>query len=277
MADFKTHISASTTIGVGYGIAGYFNGMTWDSCIVAAGLCSVSGMLPDLDSDSGIPIRETITFAAAVVPMLMIDRFQEFGLTHAQMVALGVLIYVAIRFGIAEIFKRYTVHRGMWHSVPAALTATLLGFLICSCNELDERIYKALAVFIGFMTHLVLDEMYSIDLRGVRIKKSFGTAIKFFSTRSMWANISTYGKLIIVALLAFSDPVLMEKYGDREPHLPMVAREWFSRIPYVGTALQTTPPSDDEEVPHRAASGRGLLNRASDKSESQPTFGTFLR
>ena len=192
MADFKTHISASTMLGVGYGVVGYSNGLAWDSCVVAAGLCSVSGMLPDLDSDSGIPIRETISFGAAVVPMLMIDRFQEFGLSYSQIVAVGGLLYVAIRFGVAGIFKRYTVHRGMWHSIPAALTATLLGFLVCSCNELDVRIYKSMAVFIGFMTHLLLDEMYSIDLRGRRIKKSFGTAIKFFSTRSMWANVSTY-------------------------------------------------------------------------------------
>ena len=57
MADFKTHISASTMLGVGYGVVGYSNGMTWDSCVVAAGLCSVSGMLPDLDSDSGGSLR----------------------------------------------------------------------------------------------------------------------------------------------------------------------------------------------------------------------------
>ena len=277
MADFKTHISASTMLGVGYGVVGYSNGMTWDSCVVAAGLCSVSGMLPDLDSDSGIPIRETISFAAAVVPMLMIDRFQELGLTYAQIVAVGGLIYVAIRFGLAGIFKRYTVHRGMWHSIPAALTTTLLGFLICSCNELDVRIYKSLAIFIGFMTHLLLDEMYSIDLRGRRVKKSFGTAIKFFSTRSTWANVSTYGKLIIVALLAFGDPVLMEKYGDREPHLPVVAREWFSQLPYVGQAFQSDAPSGETDVYRRAASGRGLLNQDPDGNEDESPFGTFLR
>src|SRR5687768_1680103 len=76
MAGFKTHIATSTALGIGYGSAAFlfFEALPGD-CLLAAGLCSVSGMLPDLDSDSGVPVRESITFAAAVVPMLMMRRF----------------------------------------------------------------------------------------------------------------------------------------------------------------------------------------------------------
>lgn len=33
----------------------------------------------------------------------------------------------------------------------------------------------------GYLTHLILDELYSVDLYGAKLKKSFGTALTFFS------------------------------------------------------------------------------------------------
>src|SRR5688572_11826556 len=69
MAGFQTHIAASTITGVGYGVWGYHCGAPIETCVLAGGLCSVSGMLPDLDSDSGRPVQEISSFAAAVMPM----------------------------------------------------------------------------------------------------------------------------------------------------------------------------------------------------------------
>ncbi|MBN1908511.1 MAG: metal-dependent hydrolase, partial [Pirellulales bacterium] len=66
MADFKTHISTSGLLGVGYGAAAFvWFDVPWPTCVLAGGLCGVSGMLPDLDSDSGVPRRESVAFAAA--------------------------------------------------------------------------------------------------------------------------------------------------------------------------------------------------------------------
>ena len=81
MADFKTHITVSTICGAIYGIAGYRSGVPWETCAIAGGLCSVSGMLPDLDSDSGVPLREAVALSSAVVPMLLVDRLQRIGLS----------------------------------------------------------------------------------------------------------------------------------------------------------------------------------------------------
>lgn len=228
MAGFKTHITTSTTLGVGYGAAGYFfTDLPLTTCMLAGGLCSVAGMLPDLDSDSGVPVRETMTFVAAVVPMLMVDRLQHMGLSNESIVLAAGLIYLIIRFGVAEIFKRYTVHRGMWHSLPAAATAGLLAFLACSCNEIEPRLFKAAAVVLGFVSHLMLDELWSIQRRGTRLhfKRSFGTAMKFWS-KSRWANISTYAKLGALSVIAYCDPMVMHHYGfDRE--VPHIARQWL--------------------------------------------------
>lgn len=226
MAGFKTHIATSTVLGVGYGSAAFllYNAPPGD-CLLAGGLCSVSGMLPDLDSDSGVPVRETITLTAAVVPMLMIHRFETLGLSRETMVLAAAAVYLAIRFGVAYIFKRFTVHRGMWHSIPACLIAGLLAFLICSGDDLNLRFFKSGAVMLGFLSHLVLDEIWSVDIWHFRVKKSFGTALKFWG-KSGWANIATYGKLAALALLAVGDPLLMHHFGLQELKVPHIAREW---------------------------------------------------
>jgi hypothetical protein len=214
MAGFQTHISLSTITGLGYGVWGYHCGAPLETCVLAGGLCSVAGMLPDLDSDSGRPVQEISAFAAAVVPMLMVERFQTFGWSREMMVVAGAAIYAAIRFGVAEVFKRYTVHRGMWHSIPACLACGVLTFLIVAGQDLAPRLYKAGAVSLGFFTHLLLDELWSLRLRSgkLNVKKSFGTALKFFG-QNTWANASVYAKLGVLSFLAVGDPMLMHHYG----------------------------------------------------------------
>ena len=69
------------------------------------------------------------------------------------------------------------------------------------------RLYKAGGVVLGYVSHLLLDELYSFQFsRGkVRLKSSFGTAVKLFSDR-WWPNISTYVKLAILTFIAVKEP-----------------------------------------------------------------------
>jgi membrane-bound metal-dependent hydrolase YbcI (DUF457 family) len=216
VADFKSHITGSTLVGIGYGYWGVTTqAMSIESGIVAGGLCAVSGMLPDLDSDSGIPLRETSMFIAAVMPMLMIDRFRDLGLSHEAMAVAAMLVYIAIRFVAVEFFKRYTVHRGMWHSLPAAAVAGLIAYLVMPCQSEAVRVYKTLAVVLGFTVHLVMDEIWSVDTSGgIRFKKSFGTALKFFSDSAL-ANLSVYGKLFLLIYLAWGDGDVAQRIRTR--------------------------------------------------------------
>jgi hypothetical protein len=237
MADFKTHMAGSTLIGIGMGAAGYSYGIPLESCMLATGLCGVSGILPDLDSDGGVPYRESVAFISAFVPLLLIQRFQHLGWNRETIVLAASLIYIGMRFGVAELFRRYTVHRGMWHSIPAAASIGLLAFLITDDQNLMLRGYWAGSAVIGFMTHLVLDELYSVDFRGIRLKKSLGTALKFWTNTGMWPNISTYGKLTVLLLLAWSDPTLMEYAQQRHSNPLRMARP----------VEQLQPPSREQE------------------------------
>lgn len=218
MAGFRMHIATSTTLGVASGAAAhYFAGVPVESCVLAGGLCSVSGMLPDLDSDSGVPLRESVAFAAAAVPVMMMRRFERLGMPLETMILAGMLIYLVIRFGLAALLKRYTVHRGMFHSLPAALIAGEVAFLVFEHENLWLRYFNAAAVVLGFLSHLVLDEIWSIDVRRgrVHLKSSFGTALKLWGN-GLWANLSTYAKLILLTYLVSQDPEWMAQFDP--PH-----------------------------------------------------------
>lgn len=207
MAGFKTHITVSTACGVAYGWYGATElGLPMPTCLLAGGLCSVSGMLPDLDSDSGVPAKELKTFAAAIIPMLAFHRLHANGISVEQMVLAGAPMYLFIRFGLGTLLNRVTIHRGMFHSIPALVIAAMIAFLICDCGMTTIRFFKAGGVALGFFSHLLLDEIWSVNLTnsGPLIKKSFGTAIKFFGP-TLSGNSAAYGLLILVSLLVVQD------------------------------------------------------------------------
>jgi hypothetical protein len=221
MAGFKMHVTVSSLLGCGYAGAGVVYGLPPDTAVLGGALCGFSGMLPDLDSDYGTPLRETMAFTAATIPMLLLHRFQSFGLRPDEMALLGITVYLFMRFGITTLIRKYTVHRGMFHSIPAGLTFAGLAFLICGgTDNLNIRYFKAGAVLAGFMSHLILDEIYSVEWRSGawRLKKSAGTAFKLWGDDG-WANFTCYAKLVVVVGIILGEPSVMEQIQSRNPEL----------------------------------------------------------
>jgi membrane-bound metal-dependent hydrolase YbcI (DUF457 family) len=274
MANFRTHITVSAVAGVGYGAAAYaLYDVPGPACLLAGGLCGVAGMLPDLDSGPGVPLRESLAFAAAVVSTMLADRFQAFGWTMDAVILAGAIVYLVIRFVVAELLKRYTVHRGMFHSIPAAIVFGEMAYLLAT-GDLPIRLYKAGGVALGYMVHLVLDEMYSVYyVRGrMQIKKSFGTAIKLFGNK-LWPNVSAYGKLTLFTFLAMKDQAWMaDFYHER---LEARTERWTQRIvDYSGKALGAKPgeqPAPDAKQPTLGeATQRAWSSLASSKTTPAP-------
>jgi membrane-bound metal-dependent hydrolase YbcI (DUF457 family) len=201
MAGFRTHITVSGGLGIAYGgLAVQPLGFSTEAGLLAAGITAVGGMLPDLDSDSGVPVREMFGLVAAVVPLMLVRRLMHAGLSPEGILATMLFAYVLIRYGAANLFKRLTVHRGMYHSIPAMLIAGLCVYLAYHSDDRSIRILFAVGVMVGFLSHLVLDEIYSVDWRGVKpkLKASAGTAFKLGSS-SMPATATCY--LILGGLL----------------------------------------------------------------------------
>ena len=102
MAGFRMHLGTAAVCGVVYGGAAV-NPMGFDTeaAILAAGLTAVGGMLPDLDSDSGRPIRELFALAGAIVPLLLMPRLRNLDLSHQGMLLFLIFAYLAVRYGVA--------------------------------------------------------------------------------------------------------------------------------------------------------------------------------
>ena len=127
MASYKGHLAFSSALGMACGGVGFwYLGLDWGTCVLGAGLTTLGGLLPDLDSDSGVPVRELFGISAAVVPFLLFRRVLAAcqGAIEQTIVILAA-IYCFIRYVLSHLFKRFTVHRGMFHSVPALLIAGL--------------------------------------------------------------------------------------------------------------------------------------------------------
>ena len=87
-------------------------------------------------------------------------------------------------------------------------------------------------MFIGYLTHLLLDELYSVNLMGQRLKRSFGSAMKLFDSRKPGESATIAALAVILFLLAppsrpfvdgITSPLLWS--GLHERLLPR--DEWF--------------------------------------------------
>jgi hypothetical protein len=208
MASFRGHVAFASVLGGVYGAAGSIVfGLDWGPVFLGAGLTAIGGLMPDLDSDSGVPVRELFSLAAVMTPLLLVRRLHHAGLTAEQILALMAGVYVLVRYGGAALFKRITVHRGMFHSVPAMVVAGLVVYLGDHRADPRVRLFLAGGVMIGFLSHLVLDEIYSVDLLGrkmIRLNRYAGTAVKFYSP-SWIATLTCYTLLASLAWVAWKE------------------------------------------------------------------------
>jgi hypothetical protein len=203
MASYRGHLAFAAGLGVGYGSLAFFEwGLDWGPALAAAGLTTLGGLLPDLDSDSGVPVRELFGISAAVVPLLLYRHvFAHLGYSLEQTLVLLGAVYVFIRYVLSAVFKHWTVHRGMFHSIPALFIAGLATYLLYPGDGVRLRLFLAGAVMLGFLSHLVLDELYSVDFMGahLRLNRYAGSALKLAS-RSWSATLTAY---VLLALLAY--------------------------------------------------------------------------
>lgn len=225
MAGYREHISVSTLLGVGYGAGATFAlGFTPAQGALAGFLTAFGGMLPDLDSETGKPVRELFGLLGAIGPLIMMGRIAEAFQIPSQpeyIILTFIVLYYIIRYGGAWLVGTFAVHRGMFHSIPAMIIAAEITFLAYKESETAVKFLMAGAIAVGFFSHLLLDELYSVQWTGVRLKlaKSAGTALKF-TGKNMNANIIAYGLLIALSYAALSDMSMTQTAEAESLELP---------------------------------------------------------
>ena len=84
----------------------------------------------------------------------------------------------------------------MFHSAPAALIFGSICFLLVAgrLGSLWLELATGLAGTVGYLVHLVLDELWSVDFDGrrIRVKRSLGTALKLMGA-TPHHNLFTWG------------------------------------------------------------------------------------
>lgn len=292
MAAYREHITVSSLLGAGYGLGATLAlGFTPIQGALAAWLTALGGMLPDLDSESGRPVREMFGLVAAIAPLALVGRLIGWlGLPNdTEIIMLLILVmYLAIRYGGMAVVGAVSVHRGMFHSFPALAIAAEATYL-CYPSELTTvKLLMACGTGVGFFSHLLLDEMYSVQWAGVRIKlkKSAGSAMKLFG-KPFVPNVVTYSILMVLTYAMLVDAGLIEPkepaqlfeqsadavdFGDAEPsadpfsadrpiqetHLGEAALEWTAlEEPRTLSAPQPSAPTSEGPTPPRTA--RGLV------------------
>ncbi|MEI7749987.1 MAG: metal-dependent hydrolase [Candidatus Moraniibacteriota bacterium] len=202
MADFRTHVSFGIALGI-LGAIGIITTSISDGpglLVATFALATLGSVLPDIDSDSGVPFHVTfgaLSLVSGVLAFLSFFRQASLGWQGAVLRALGVTAFVWIVVG--AIFQRITRHRGMAHSIPAALLSGLVTFFLASRYSFGDAdaFILGTAITAGYLVHLILDEVYAVvNFHGKPFRPSIalGSALKLFSD-SMPVNIAVYGAI----------------------------------------------------------------------------------
>ena len=93
---------------------------------------------------------------AAVVPAMMVRRFEHLGLSPETVVLTAAAIYASIRFGLAALLRRFTVHRGIFHSCPPWPLRRLRPSCWPTTTRTLLRGFTAGGVVLGYLSHLLL-------------------------------------------------------------------------------------------------------------------------
>jgi len=147
----------------------------------------IGGVLPDLDSSNSKPVQITFRIFSIFLPFIVILSFiKELPLVY--IFGIWIASALILEYGVFKLFLKITRHRGLFHSIPMGV---FMGLLLYNALYLFTDTTKSVAflsgfmLFYGYMVHLLLDEIVSLNALGMRVKKSFGTAMKLYDKNNL--------------------------------------------------------------------------------------------
>jgi len=200
MASFEQHINGAV-IATGAIIVPLHTASIIDvtQSLIALGLGLVGGVIPDLDSDNSKPIQIVFKIISIFLPLIIILSIPN-NLSLIYLVAYWLVSTLILRVTLFKIFISFTRHRGIFHSIPMgvlfAQMTTLVFYKIFHFNLSFSTIAGIFLLF-GFLIHLLLDEFVSINVLGVKMKKSFGTAFKLYDSGNIFGTLLLYLFIIL--------------------------------------------------------------------------------
>ncbi len=208
MANFSTHIAVGTLVSGMLATLTLAADVVAPENLVAVTAAGVLGsILPDIDLKDSRPSRALFSGLAAFFGFAALFSFAE-QLSIAELWILTAATFIGVRYVAHGIFHRMSYHRGIYHSILAGVFFAFVTAVIYSSMLGRPEGVAWLAggfMFIGYMVHLTLDELYSVDVMDTRIKASFGTALKLFDYRKLGHSVAM--GLATLGAFALTPPV----------------------------------------------------------------------
>jgi len=229
MADFKTHTTVAAALSAPLAATAAMTGFaSMREAVIYALAGTLGGLLPDIDADDSIAIRLVFRLFGALTAGLVVLYWMT-TLPHWQVLVLAGLGFMLVLYPMRWLFEQYTVHRGLLHSLLANALFTAISVLMAyHLFRLGARASWGVGgfVFFGATVHLLLDEIYSVDLTGMRVKRSFGTALKLTDWGQPLASLG----LLAGCLLGIWLSPDADAWRPAFAWLPELAlMEWFER------------------------------------------------
>lgn len=213
MANFATHTGVAATLGSSLATALVITGQLEVLPSLFLLFFFIAGtLLPDIDVDKARPVRWLFNIFALMAVLFTLvlmqpqdsTRFWETSepqLPGWQVALAALFAWLFTRYPLAWFFQRFTRHRGLCHSLLVAalwgLGWVYLGLNLLAVSELIVWL-QGLAIFLGFILHLLLDELYSVDFEGARLKRSFGSAFKLYQKDFVSGSLLALLALVIL-------------------------------------------------------------------------------
>ncbi len=229
MADFRTHLTGGAVIAAVAAFASYSEGLS-DAVQTQAlfMLGTAASLLPDIDADDSKPLRGVFDIAGLVAGFMAAFALAEY-FAVLELVGIWAATWLFVSWPLRLAFARLTVHRGLWHTLLMALVLALAAAIVADLLlGLDATRAWLVAGFVllGYVTHLVLDEVASVDLMGRRLKRSFGTALKPLSLRAWPGSLMLMGLAVVLAGLAPDPQPLLALLGRAGVQTGLLAAHW---------------------------------------------------
>lgn len=204
MASFKQHLNIAVVATGMVVVPLHASGvLTTYHSVLALFLGVVGGILPDLDSDSSKPVQITFEILSIFLPLFIL-LLTVGKLPLLKTVLLWIILTIVLRLTLFNILLKLTTHRGLFHSVPMGFfifEILALIFYEVFHYSMHYGVLVSFFVFYGFLVHLILDEVYSVNLEGMRLKKSFGTAFKFYDKNNLKGSFILYLFIVVAYFL----------------------------------------------------------------------------
>jgi membrane-bound metal-dependent hydrolase YbcI (DUF457 family) len=253
MANFTTHIAVGTIAAGALATLTLAADVIAPENLVAVTMAGVLGsVLPDIDLKDSRPSRAMFAGLAIFFSFAVLFSFAtKYSIAELWVLWLGTLLL--IRYGLHNAFHHLAVHRGIWHSILAAAFSAVATTIIFAyvLDKPDGVAWLAGGfLFVGFLVHLTLDEMYSVDVMDTRIKSSFGTALKLYDRRHPYASVSMASALALAIFLAPSPQMFVEGMSSRPMWTALNQRllptdSWFGLGPALSRIAGQPAPAAD--------------------------------